>query len=116
MAGAGMVRTSILLPCLSLARSGEAREPPAPQCGGAWRVVDAHQLEARTALLRTADGIRARAALASACPGLRRRRFALLAAGGWLCGGPHDTVVSQTQRCAVTAVEHIDGGDYAELR
>lgn len=111
-----MSRFWALLLGLSLSAVVHGREPPSPHCVDARRVADSHQIDSLTVLLRTDDGLRASATLGAACPDLLIKGDArLVAPGGWLCGGPDDAVVSDTQRCAVDAVAHVDARQYAEL-
>lgn len=109
-------RSFVLLLCLSLSCVVQGREPPSPQCIDARRVSDSHQIDARTVLLRTDDGIRASATLGTACPDLfTDGDVRLLAPDGWLCGGADDAVVTRAQRCAVESVTHVDARQYAEI-
>lgn len=105
-----------LVLCLLAAPALQARNAPAPHCVDARRIQDVHQVDAQTLALRTADGVRARVALAEPCERIvDGSDVQLLARGGWLCGAPDDAVRSASRSCLVADVAHVDTRAYADL-
>lgn len=103
-----------LLLALGLAATDEPRLPPAAHCLDAREVSSAYQPDDSTLVVASGDR-HYRLALAGSCPALLAQADALQlrAPGGWVCGGPQETVVGAGVRCPVAAVETIGARDYA---
>lgn len=74
---------------------------------------DMQSLDARQLLIRAGEA-RFHLVTATDCP-VESGDGALLAAHGWVCGGPREFVRTTTQLCPVLQVRAIDAREYAQL-
>lgn len=89
------------------------RTAPAPHCLDARQTTGMYQSDDTTVVV--ASGQRHfQLDLAGSCPGLGQNgQLSLRAPGGWVCGGPEETVAGAGSRCPVAAVTEIDSRAYA---
>lgn len=117
-----MLRTRFLLAalaagCITHAQAqAQTRIPPQPHCLDARAVAEMRQPGPASLAVRTGDGQHYRLGLGSDCPGVDQAESAsLLAAEGWVCGGPREFVNVDGQLCPISQVAAIDAAGYAAL-
>lgn len=108
---------ALCLPLSAMADSPAAtvteRVAPAPHCLDARQTTGMYQSDDSTVVVATGQQ-HYRIELAASCPGLDRdSQLSLRAPGGWVCGGPNETVAAAGSRCPVASVTPIDSRDYA---
>lgn len=105
---------TLLLAAIGAANTTEAtRTPPAPHCLDARAVIQVRQIRTDALLIATSSG-RYQLQTEGACADAAQNA-ALLAAGGWMCGGDREFVQTSTQLCPVRAVATLNPRDYAAL-
>ena len=100
--------SSVLLLALATAVAqpamAEARIAPAAHCLDARQTTGMYQSDDTTVVV-AAGQQHYRVQLATSCPGLDRdSQLSLRAPGGWVCGGPNETVTAAGSRCPVASV------------
>lgn len=110
--------SSVLLLALATAVAqpavAEARIAPAAHCLDARQTTGMYQSDDTTVVV-AAGQQHYRVQLATSCPGLDRdSQLSLRAPGGWVCGGPNETVTAAGSRCPVASVTPIDSRQYAQ--